>query len=341
MHNLTDTAGTFVRWDLLKEAFVDKHPETYLLEFSKMVFKEAMESSKEPFFPTSAMLVFYSQLYHLYKYYADTKNPLPSTKSIISTIRKVTDSQIIASVNKHQDYLGGIKNLINKTDATRDVRAVLESTLSNIFTLNSNFCADHSNFSIRQFIRSPIDNKRLFIVYDFNHRESSGNMARILLDLAIKEVIGSADLLAGDTTRYNFLLDEFAYLPSGLNYLEPSLNFGRSKGLRLYGGLQNYSQLSDLYGGRDYTANSTFAGFSNIVCLKPNDEKSINAIVSRAGKEDTTVTTCSALGEVSTKLESMNTISDQDLTSLDIGDAVVLLDHTSQGNRPFWFHFNP
>lgn len=340
MYDLKDTMGTCVKWDMLKECYMDAHPETYLLEFARMVFKDAMENSKEPFFPTSAMLVFYSQLYYLYRYYANSKYP-PSTANLISTIRSVTDKQIVASVNLYKKHLGGIKNLINETDATRDIRSVLESTLSSTFVLGSNFCAEGSNFSIRQYMRSNVINKRLFIVYDFNHRESSGSMARMLLDLALKEVIGGEDLQTGDTTRYNFLLDEFAFLPCGLNYLEPSLNFGRSKGVRLYGGLQNYSQLAKLYNGKEHTADSTFAGFSNVVCFKPNDEKSIDAIVRRAGSEECSITTCSALGEVSTRFESTHTISEHDLTTLDTGDTIILLDYTVQGNRPFWFHYNP
>ena len=205
----------------------------------------------------------------------------------------------------------------------------LKAVLLETFVLGSNFCAFDSRFSIREFINEGCGRK-LFIEFDFANRESSSVIVRLLLDLALKESLSGPCLNDGDKTRYNFFLDEYAYLPSGLSYLDAIKEVGRGKGCRLYAGFQSINQLYKMYKNQAEAAND-FATFSNVI-----SKESMVAVTERAGCEYKEVTTIDALCNVNTESKLLPVIEDETLIGLDKGEAVVLLDTS----RPFWIRFN-
>lgn len=154
-----------------------------------------------------------------------------------------------------------------------------------IFVKESNFCTSDSRFSIRDFVCNGHGHK-LFIEYSFNERESSASIIRLLLDLAMKEALSRPCVKKGDMTRTNFIFDEYAFLSSGLQYLDALKEIGRSKGCRLYGGFQNYNQLMKMHDGRADLAAEELAGFSNVVAFNLHDKETIENLVGRAGSED-------------------------------------------------------
>ena len=134
--------------------------------------------------------------------------------------------------------------------------------IADLFIMNSNYCSEESNFSIRNFMHQG-RGRRLFIVFDNESRKSSENMVRLFLDIALKEACSGEDLLDDDKRRFYFIMDEYGYLSSGLEYLELSKDQGRSKGIRIFAAFQTYSHLIKLYGGKEENAMNDAAGYCN------------------------------------------------------------------------------
>lgn len=322
-----------LRWCLMKEALLDSNPESVLFEIAQMVFKKARETSQNPVFATAAMLVFYGQLVHVFR---SCNGKIPFNSELITKIESVSDAEIFDSVSRYAD-LFAVRDLVSKkTNLTSfGIKMELRTILMETFILGSNFCSSDSRFSIREFIHEG-RGRKLFIEFDFANRESSGTIIRLLLDLALKEALSGSCLEKGDKTRYNFFLDEYGYLPSGLSYLDAIKEVGRSKGCRIYAGFQSINQLHKLYNGRADMAADDFSSFSNIIAFRTHDKESMTAITDRCGCEYNEVTTIDALCNVYTETKLVSVISDDTLVGLKQGEAIVILDT----GRPFWIKFD-
>lgn len=309
-----------VRWSLLKEAVLDSHPDQALKELAQMVFVDAIDHSDNKAFPTAAMLVFYSQMLHIFR---SSNGKIPFTNQLIEKILSVSDAEIEQSVKKHTD-LFGIQDLISRnTNITSfGIKMEMRTVLMEIFVKGSNFCTSDSRFSVRDFVRNGHGHK-LFIEYSFNERESSASIIRLLLDLAMKEALSRPCVKKGDMTRTNFIFDEYAFLSSGLQYLDALKEIGRSKGCRLYGGFQNYNQLMKMHDGRADLAAEELAGFSNVVAFNLHDKETIENLVGRAGSEDCEITHIDALCNVLTEIQRVPIVSEDTLTSLGCGEVIV------------------
>lgn len=319
-----------VRWSLLKEALLDTHPEQALKEIAQMIFSDAIAHAVNKAFPTAAMLVFYSQMLHIFR---TCKGKIPFTNQLIEKILSVSDAEIEQAVKKHND-LFGVQDLISRhTNITSfGIKMEMRTVLMEIFIMGSNFCSDGSRFSIRDFVRNGNGHK-LFIEYSFNERESSSSIIRLLIDLAMKEALSRPCVAEDDPTRINFIFDEYPFLSSGVKYLDALKEVGRSKNCRLYAGLQGYNQLSKMHEGRVDLAAEELAGFSNVVAFKLHDKETIENLVGRAGIEECEITHIDALCNVVTEWQRVPVVSEERLTSLDRGEAIIF----PNSGRPFFF----
>lgn len=320
-----------VRWSLLKEVILDPHPaEQALKELAQMVFADAIAHSDNEAFPTAAMLVFYSQALYILR---SSKGKIPFTKQLIEKVLCVSDAEIEWSVKQYADMFG-VKDLISreKNITSFGIKMEMKTVLMSLFVIGSNFCSCDSRFSIRDFVRNGHGHK-LFIEYSFNERESSASIIRLLLDLAMKEALSRSCIAVDDPTRINFIFDEYAFLSSGLKYLDALKEVGRSKGCRLYGGFQNYNQLMKMHDGRADLAAEELAGFSNVVSFNLHDKETIENLVGRAGTEECEITRIDALCNVSTEIQRVPIVSEEMLTSLGRGEVIVF----PNTGRPFFF----
>ena len=137
-------------------------------------------------------------------------------------------------------------------------------------------------------------------------------------------------------TRYYFVLDEYAYLPGGLQYLDMAKDMGRSKGLRMIAAFQHFSQLKKLYGGKLENAMNDASGYGDIVCFHPHDDATKDFVAGRSGTEMQEITTTDVMCNVQTQTKEMPVVPPAVLNSLKCGEAVILPDE----GRPFWFHFD-
>lgn len=335
--SLYDIAGipkeNQVRWSLMKEAFLDTHPEAVLKEIAGMMFKDAIEYSENKAFPKAAMLVFYGQLVHIFK---SCNGKLPFTSELIRWIETVSDATIESNVRKYAE-LFAVSDLVSaKPNITSyGVRMELKTVLLDTFQIGSNFCDDNSKFSIRQFMHEGQGHK-LFLVFDIENRKSSESIVRLLLDLALKESLSGDNVNDGDMKRYNFVLDEYAYLPCGLEYMDFAKDMGRSKGVRIFSGFQTFSQLKKLYNGKNEVAMNDLAGYGDVVVFKPHDAATREMVESRSGTEMAEITTIDLLCNVHTECREVPVVMPEVLNNLRRGEAVIL---PNEGH-PFWFKFD-
>lgn len=335
--SLYDIAGipkeNQVKWSLMKEAFLDTHPEAVLKEIAGMMFKDAIEHSENKAFPKAAMLVFYGQLVHIFK---SCNGKLPFTSELIRWIETVSDATIEANVKKYAE-LFAVSDLVSaKPNITSyGVRMELKTVLLDTFQIGSNFCDDNSKFSIRQFMHEGQGHK-LFLVFDIENRKSSESIVRLLLDLALKEPLSGDNVNDGDMKRYYFVLDEYAYLPCGLEYMDFAKDMGRSKGVRIFSGFQTFSQLKKLYNGKNEVAMNDLAGYGDVVVFKPHDAATREMVESRSGTEMAEITTIDLLCNVHTECREVPVVMPEVLNNLRRGEAVIL---PNEGH-PFWFKFD-
>ena len=322
-----------VKWSLMKEAFLDTHPEAVLKEIAGMMFKDAIEHSENKAFPKAAMLVFYGQLVHIFK---SCNGKFPFTSELIRWIEIVSDATIEANVKKYAE-LFAVSDLVSaKPNITSyGVRMELKTVLLDTFQIGSNFCDDNSKFSIRQFMHEGQGHK-LFLVFDIENRKSSESIVRLLLDLALKEPLSGDNVNDGDMKRYNFVLDEYAYLPCGLEYMDFAKDMGRSKGVRIFSGFQTFSQLTKLYNGKNEVAMNDLAGYGDVVVFKPHDAATREMVESRSGTEMAEITIIDLLCNVHTECREVPVVMPEVLNNLRCGEAVIL---PNEGH-PFWFKFD-
>lgn len=322
-----------VKWSLLYEALNDTHPEIVLYEIAGMVYQNAVDGADNKAFPESAKLIFYAILIHIYK---SSNGTMPSNKELILKAESISPAELMESINKY-DELAAVRNLITEKQNVTSFGIQMEKArvLADLFVKDSNFCHDDSNFSVRDFMHLGVGRK-LFIVFDIESRKSSEGIVRLLFDIALKEALSGNDIEDTDMTRYFFVMDEYAYLPSGLEYLDLAKDMGRSKGIRIISGFQNFSQLKKLYGGKIENAMNDAAGYGDVVVFKPHDDATREFVASRGGTETKEITSIDVMCNVHTEVKEMPVVPASVLNKLKCGQAVILPDV----GRPFWFYFD-
>lgn len=306
------------KWSIFSEIYADAYPKLFAKELTQMIFGEAINESHAPVFPTAAAQIFYSILYAMV---AEAKKPY--NDDLIDGIVKVSDERL-KKLDKQYPELG-LGYLISRNETGMGIRMELASNLQEIFPIGS-LSRDHGTFSIRNFIKNG-NGRKLFIIFPFNQNEGMASITSILLDLAMKEIISGNDLTDGSKARFNLFLDEFACLPSKLQYLTRVNDFGRSKGARLIVGIQSYAQLKRIYG--DAGAENILASFNNLIAFKPNDEETRSKLKERCGKREFTVT------PICDVIPGGDVVTDNDLNKLQTAEAIMMLDNTP----PFFFNF--
>lgn len=337
MHNIEgypDEAQ--VQWSFLKEAYLDTEPEDVLHEIAGTIFENAIKESQSPAFPEAAKQLFNAQVISIYRKCIE-QNILISNRELIEIICNNTEADIKKLVEQFPDLSHSMKLLSEKKNVTAfGIQMELEEVMNKVFmqSSKSNFFSYDSNFSIREFIHEG-RGKKLFIMLGFHQRKITEEIVRLLIDIAMKESISGVDLRDEDQTRYNFFLDEYAFLPE-LNYLDVAKNLARSKGVRIYAGIQNISQLKAMHREEEQKAMDDIAGFSNLVLFNSNDPETVKFVKERAGEEYRTSMYVDALCNVHTDSRLEPLLSDRDIYDLRTGEAFII---PNEG-RPFWFKFD-
>lgn len=331
-----------VKWQLLKDAAIDDHPETAIEEIARAICKEAVENNKtNPFFPQAAESLITAIWKMAYRKY---QNNLPHNDTLISKTRTLTREQLLNEANRvnekgdkvNADILPVINKILDPNGgvATANVKQEMETILSLAFNPEGNFCSA-GNFSVRDFIRNRENRgKRLFLVFDFATADSSKQIFGTLLDLMMKESISIAE--RGENERTYYYLDEFPVLPNNVSRIGSLCNFGRSMGNRVILGTQSLPALYDVHG--ENASHAMLSAFTNNIIMGLNDPVTIEKLAECSGRKTKTVT---QMGLTRNKVESNSVttykIPEEIMAQNDTGEAIISIN----GISPFYVKLDP
>ncbi len=319
-------------WNLFREVLVDGYGQPAALniqEISRSMFKP-YESAQQPFFANAARGIF--SAYLLYAVRKAQEDPIYARKALnnrgiynyFSGANNESFKQLAASypdLGFIDLYLGEGKN-----NQALGVLAELQVMLQDCFI--GSFCGN-GEFSVRDFVRKK-GGRTLFIEYDLAIGSVLSPVYSLLIDLALKEVLGRQTEEAEPGNVY-VILDEFKLLPH-LTHLDDAVNFGRSMGIKLIAGLQAISQIYDIYG--EDKARSVAAGFGSLLAFRPSDAKTREFISEYFGKT-LTAETILVGGAPDCNRREGYTVEDWELRKLIVGEAFVSV----AGRLPYRYRF--
>lgn len=185
------------------------------------------------------------------------------------------------------------------------------------------------DFSIRRFVRSK-GARALFVEYDMALGNTLLPVYRVLCDMVLKEALSRG--CNADGGRVYVFMDELRLVPN-LAYLENAINFGRGMGLSVFAGIQNSSQITQVYG--EDAMKSILDNFGTALIFNTSNGDTRRLLGERIGKHVRLESSANMRGQLNETRTVSNVIEDWDITSLDKGQCIV---HTI-GSDPFRFRF--
>jgi type IV secretory pathway TraG/TraD family ATPase VirD4 len=312
-------------WNIFREVGVDDSIEENIIEITRTLFYEKVNKSNQPFFPNAAKDLLSAILLH----FCRTNNTESANNAgLRSFLDRSPSAEIRAMLQLHED-LGAMVSYIadDRSPQTQGVISELQQVVREIFVGNFK---QVGNISIREAIRGK-GGRVIFVEYDLGIGNMLTPIYRLLLDLAIKEA------LCRKKSEGNvwFIIDEFRLVPN-LQHVDDGVNFGRSLGAKFIIGLQNIEQVFNAYG--EPLALSILSGFMTTVAFRVNDATTRNFIQQYFGKNrkrEAYMSSVQSRGIVE-QVRDANIVEDWDITSLEIGQAIVGL----PGQEPFILRFN-
>ncbi|PFW51997.1 type IV secretion system DNA-binding domain-containing protein [Priestia megaterium] len=314
-------------WNIYRDILVtpkEKREET-IREIASSLFKEDIEKSQAPVFGMGARDIFAAILsIHVQQMEEGIKSW--DHEQLLEFMKSTTETDLRNMFLKSPEFKW-VRNYIKK-DGGSTTQSFIVHLYQTIYKIFSGSFAKAGNFSIREAVTNK-EGKAIFLEYDLANGNILEPIYTVLLDLAMKEVLGRT------RTEGNvyFVLDEFPLIPK-LNYMDNALNFGRSLGVKVIAGIQNVGQVENKYG--HYLAHSILSGFGTIFTFRLFDSNSRSFFAQRHGNVKRKVSFLSSNSNkgVQDQIVDGNVIEDWDIVNLGIGECVVSL---PQG-EPFLFY---
>ncbi len=325
------SGGRAEAWNLYREVLMDGNrfeAELNIQELCRTLFKP-YESAQQPFFANAARGVFSAYLQYILR--KSEEDPVYAKKSqnnreIVRFFERADMGEYEKLADSYPD-LRYLRMYLGKGDSSQalGVLAELQVMIRDCFFGSFGSIGD---FSIREFVRRR-GGRVLFIEYDLSVGEVLSPVYSLLVDLALKEVLGMSESKGNGNVFV--VLDEFKLLPY-LSHMDDAVNFGRSKGIKLIAGLQAISQINDIYG--EEKARSVTAGFGSMLAFRPNDAKTREFISEYFGKV-MTVETIYVRQEPMPERRMGCAVEDWELRELLPGEAFVKV----TGRQPYRYRF--
>lgn len=302
-------------------------------EIAKALFSDR-KSASQPFFANAAADIFSKTLIHFLRTQkrfdekGNNRNVL-NNYELIKFLQQASVQHFIKMCKKYPDFKGTLSYFGDgSSNQALGVFGELNSMLNDYFIgVFAKKAPEGREFSMRNSIRGK-GNQKIFIEYDLTVGETLTPMYRLLIDLALKEALGRSHS-AGDVYM---IIDEFKLLPK-LQHIDDALNFGRSLGIKVVAGIQNITQLYDIYG---MSRGAVIAsGFSNLFAFKTIDAESRDYVSKVFGKNYYSMSYFNSADEFVDENREGHSVEDWELMDLGIGRAVIGL----ANYRPFYFSF--
>lgn len=318
-----ETCTTY--WNVFNEILIDNRIEENINEIASYFYKDRIDKSSNPFFPSAAKDVFASVLSYIIR---KNKTGLMNNRALRNIVDTASSSDYIKIFSKYDD-LSGICSYI-ADDAKGQAQGVIaeyKQALREIFI--GNFKKE-GDFSIRKAIREK-GRKVIYIEYDLGLGRTLAPIYSLLFDLAIKESLCRSK---EDKGNVYFIMDEFRLLRP-LSHMDNGINFGRSLGAKFVTGLQNAEQIYDVYG--ENAGRSILSGFNTLIGFNVSDKATRELIEERSGESIKLLSRQSQIRSrgVQEDIQRANCIEDPDIGDLGLGQAII-----QHGNLdPFIFKF--
>lgn len=322
------------KWNLFREVLVDGWDEKdYILnvyELCNSLFQERLQkNTNNVFFPSAAKDLLSSIIIMMIRL---AKENLDFRKQFLynQELKKFFDTKTIYDIqnllNGEEDLQAVLSYIYGETEQSQGVISELQSVIREVFV--GEF-AGKDHLSIRDLVRKK-GGRTVFVEYDIATGLVLTPIYRILFDLALKEGLGQTE----SKGNVYLICDEFKLIPL-LTHIEDGVNIGRSKGIKIFAGLQSIEQLYEIYGTS--RGKNILAGFSSIYAFKANDSVTRQFITEYYGSNLLYEQFTDFSGKFNTGEKRVGkVIEDWDLTQLRLGEAIVMLPF----EKPFKFWFN-
>lgn len=329
-----------VYWNIFEDIAADGCDEDLLYdnayEIATMLFSDKIANSQNPFFPKNGRDIVMGLLYSfvLHGQQDDTfKSRMVNNKALAGFFRQYFSSRNIIQELTRYPRTSGIVTSISTGDANVSLTPQTQGVLSEAAEVGREIFkggfAREGYFSIRQFVRNK-GAKALFIEYDMALGNTLLPIYRTLCDISLKEAL-SRNCNSNGGRVYVFM-DEMRLLPQ-LAYLENAINFGRGMGLTVIAGIQNSSQIAQVYG--DHAMRSILDSFGTMLIFNTANGETRRLLEDRIGKNTRYESTASMRGAIEEKKVVSNVVEDWDIATLGKGKCIV---HTI-GTNPYFYQF--
>lgn len=172
------------------------------------------------------------------------------------------------------------------------------------------------SFSIRKSIRNSNETVNVFIEYDVNYGQALSPIYTCIITQAIKESLGRNNC----NCTLNIFIDEWSLL-NKLPDMSNAISFGRERGLFIAAAIQHVGQIYHIYG--ESLAKGMLNGFHNMITFNTNDKTSRKYIKDRVGNVYIPRIEYPSLSQQVSSYVSESIISDEDILSLNVGEALI------------------
>lgn len=197
-------------------------------------------STQDPFWVNAARTIFSAAAFEMRK---------DDDKSVM----KLLQTLLTADLGSIQTYLKGTEAETLVSDKIEKTAVSIKSVLATYLKSLKYVREDKDPFSIRQWIQADNANNWLFITSLGDRHETLKPLITAWLDIAVNSLLS---LTSSEDRRIWLILDELASLQQ-LPYFTQTLSESRKFGGCVVVGIQNYAQLTKLYGhdgGREISA---------------------------------------------------------------------------------------
>ncbi len=315
----------YFQWNMIAECRRANDPYSVLDSVAELLFAELLLDGKNKFFAQGSMDIFKGYIKTILQCYKNC----PCNRAVINGMKTMSYMQIIEHLllcgsnrNIVRDYFGYDINHPEQYKMPKragDLMAFLSSVLNKF---GGTFCSGTGIDTIRDYLDGKYG-KRLFLIYDYSKRASSNLFFRFFLQRMIEEQ------LAQDPDRSRKLLlvlDEAPVLEGDFGLME-AVTLGRGCNLQV---ILTTQSLEKLYGSapeinREHITKACLAGFPYIIAFHPGDGGTIELLMKLFGtvRKQMLTMPMSRYGQPQSQYVSEPKISEEDLSSLDIGECYV------------------
>ncbi len=325
-------------WNLFLEVTADGNDpadiEANAREIAGVYFRDR-GSKTQPFFANAARDIFAASIIYFARRSMDGPDAWKdacNNAGLVNFLLRNDAAKLMGYLERYGDF-HGLRSYVGDGTSNQalGVMGELRSLLYECF--QGNFAArakpGQRYVSMRRAVREK-GGRRIFVLYDLSLGETLSPVYRVLVDLALKEALGTTVEAPG---RTHIFLDELKLVPR-LAHLEDALNFGRSKRVSVVAGLQSVGQVNAAYG--EHVGRDILSGFGSVFAFRMNDAASRAYVSDLFGPNVESYRYQNAGNRQLDREREGRTVEEWDLMNLRVGEAVVGL---ASQPTPFRFRF--